>query len=249
MKTPVLALTVALALLAVPAFAQFDDTTIEFSFDELVGTWDGTISSESFGGYNDPITLVVESDGFYTDSSGHLMPSLYPDTQMCEYDEPTNRVHFWYLQTVYAGQHFYQHFYLEVVEYTGDTLELHYNFWDDDVPHPEAQTISLVRTGGATPVQETAAATFSPLSAYPNPFNPATRVAFELPAGGQARLDIVDLRGRHVTTLHDGILGAGRHELEWRGRDRSGRAVPGGVYLARLVTAQGQRVTKLSLAK
>jgi len=176
------------------------------------------------------------------------MPSLYPDTQMCEYDEATNRVHFWYLYLVYAGQHFYQHIYFEVVEYTGNSLELHYNFWDDDVPHPEAQTISLVRSG-VTSADEVVVATPSPLSAYPNPFNPATRVVFEMPASGSARLDIVDLRGRHVATLHDGSLAAGRQEVEWRGRDHAGRSVPAGVYMARLVTATGSRTTKLSLAK
>lgn len=248
MQTPVLALTVAVALLAAPAVAQFDDSTVPFSFDEFVGTWEGTISSENFGGYNDPITLVVEPDGFYTDSSGHLMPSLYPDTQSCEYDEDTNRVHFWYLDLVYAGQRFYQHFFLEVVEYTGTSLELHYNFWDDDVPHPEAQTISLVRSG-VTAADQVAAVTLTPLSAYPNPFNPATRVVFEMPATGFARLDIVDLRGRHVATLHDGSLAAGRHDIEWRGRDHAGRSVSAGVYMARLVTAAGSRTTKLSLAK
>jgi flagellar hook assembly protein FlgD len=74
-------------------------------------------------------------------------------------------------------------------------------------------------------------------------------VAFELPTDGQARLEIVDLRGRRVAVLHDGPLTAGRHELEWRGRDQDGVGVAGGVYLARLVTAGGSRTVKLSLAK
>jgi hypothetical protein len=246
MKAIVPVIVLMLGLLAVPgSHAQ------EFSFDAFVGTWEGTISSDNFGGYDDPITLVVESDGYYTDSSGRLMPTLYPDTQQCEYDEATNRVHFWYLQLVYSGQYFYQHFYLEVVSYTGDTLELHYNFHDDDVPHPDAMTIALVRSG-VTAVDdgtEVAPAIVSPLAAYPNPFNPATRVALEMARAGHARLDVVDLRGRRVAVLHDGLLPAGRHEMEWRGRDDAGRAVPGGVYLARLVTAAGSRTVKLSLAK
>ncbi len=118
MKIAVVAFALYLAG-ASPVLAQ------DFSFDEFVGSWEGTISSESFQGYDDPITLVVEPNGFYTDSSGHLMPSLYPNTQMCEFEISTNRVHFWYLQTVYAGMRFYQHFYYEVVEYTGNSLELH----------------------------------------------------------------------------------------------------------------------------
>jgi hypothetical protein len=179
MKTPVLAL-LALAVSVTPAVAQ------EFSFDEFVGTWEGTISSQR-NGYTIPMTLVVEPGGFYTDSSGLLMPSIYPDTQMCEYEESTNRVHFWYLYLVYSGQYFYQHFFYEVVEYTGDYLEMHYNFWDDNVPHPEVQTIALTRAG-TTPVLDATPTAAVVLSAYPNPFNPATRVAFELPTAGPARL-------------------------------------------------------------
>jgi hypothetical protein len=41
--------------------------------------------------------------------------------------------------------YFYQHFYYEVVYFSNDTLEMHYNFWDDPEPHPEAGTIFLVR--------------------------------------------------------------------------------------------------------
>ncbi|MFC2102287.1 T9SS type A sorting domain-containing protein [Bacteroidota bacterium] len=116
-----------------------------YAFEDFVGTWNGYISSTSFGGYNDPMTMIIYPDHFYTETSGHLMPTIYPNTQECDYDAPTNRMHWWYLQTVYAGQYFYQHFYYEVVYFNNDTLEMHYNFWDDPIPHPEVGTIFLVR--------------------------------------------------------------------------------------------------------
>lgn len=131
-------IAIPVLILANAAYAQV------FSFDEFVGTWQGTISSTTYG-YSSPTTLVVFEDGFYTDSSGRLMPTIYPDTQLCEFQESTNRVHFWYLQTVYSGTYFYQHFFYEVVEYTGDYLEMHYNFWDDPEPYPEVQTIAITR--------------------------------------------------------------------------------------------------------
>jgi hypothetical protein len=117
----------------------------EYTFDDFVGTWNGTISSTYFEGYNDPITMAIESDGFYTETSGHLMPSLYPNTQQCEYQASTNRMHWWYLGTVWGGQYFYDHFYYEVVYFQNDTLEMHYNFWDDPQPNPDAGTIFLVK--------------------------------------------------------------------------------------------------------
>jgi len=116
-----------------------------YVFEDFVGTWHGTISSQTWPPYNDPMTMIIYNDHFYTETSGHLMPTIYPNTQQCDYDAPTNRMHWWYLQTVYAGQYFYQHFYYEVVYFNNDTLEMHYNFWDDPVPHPEVGTIFLVR--------------------------------------------------------------------------------------------------------
>jgi hypothetical protein len=73
------------------------------------------------------------------------MPSIYPNTQESGFDAETNRYHWWYLKTVYAGQYFYQHFFYEVVYFQNDTLEMHYNFWDDPEPYPEVGTIFLVR--------------------------------------------------------------------------------------------------------
>jgi len=117
----------------------------DYTFEDFVATWDGYISSESFGGYNDAMTMTIEEDGFYTETSGHLTPTIYPNTEESEFDAATNRYHWWYLQTVYAGQYFYQHFYYEVVYFQNDTLEMHYNFWDDPEPYPQVGTIFLVK--------------------------------------------------------------------------------------------------------
>lgn len=119
-------------------------TAQNYTFNDFVGTWNGTISSQT-NGYNDPMTMIIYEDHFYTETSGHLMPTIYPNTQQCDYDAPTNSMHWWWLQTVYAGMHFYTHVYYEVVYFENDTLIMHYNFWDDPVPHPEVGTIYLVK--------------------------------------------------------------------------------------------------------
>ena len=128
-----------LYLTAQYSFAQ------EYTFENFVGTWHGYISSKSFGGYNDPMTMIIYEDHFYTETSGHLMPTIYPNTQECDYEASTNRMHWWYLKTVYAGQYFYQHFFYEIVYFSNDTLEMHYNFWDDPEPYPQVGTIFLVK--------------------------------------------------------------------------------------------------------
>jgi len=139
MKTTItIILTSVFSFLGSNSFAQYD-------FEDFVGIWQGYISSESFGGYNDPMTMTIEEDGYYTETSGHLMPTIYPNTQQSEFDAETNRYHWWYLKTVYAGQYFYQHFFYEIVYFQNDTLEMHYNYWDDAEPNPAVGTIFLVK--------------------------------------------------------------------------------------------------------
>ena len=78
---------------------------------------------------------------------------------------------------------------------------------------------------------------------YPNPFDAGTTLAFDLAADHQVRLAVYDLRGALVRTLRSGWLPAGRYNVAWDGRDRDGRAVPGGVYLVRF-DAGGKSFTR-----
>ncbi|MDX1548672.1 MAG: S8 family serine peptidase, partial [Rhodothermales bacterium] len=78
------------------------------------------------------------------------------------------------------------------------------------------------------------------LSSYPNPFAERARIVLDLPRTQQATLDVFDLLGRRVTTLLDGPLPAGRHEVAV---DASGWAP--GIYLARLHTPEGTRTHRM----
>jgi aminopeptidase N len=82
---------------------------------------------------------------------------------------------------------------------------------------------------------------------YPNPFNPATRIAFSLSEAGPVRLTVHDLRGRLLRVLADGPREAGPHSLHFDGLDRRGRPLVSGVYLARLQTAAGTSTHRMTL--
>jgi hypothetical protein len=72
-------------------------------------------------------------------------------------------------------------------------------------------------------------------AAVPNPFNPTTTLAFDLPAAARVRLRVFDVAGRLVRTLAEGTrLEAGTHRMLWDGRDERGAAVSAGVYLYHL---------------
>ncbi len=69
----------------------------------------------------------------------------------------------------------------------------------------------------------------------PNPFNPATRIGFDLAGEGRVALAVYDAGGRRVRTLIAGEpRAAGHHEVVWRGVDERGAPVPSGVYFYRL---------------
>ena len=79
---------------------------------------------------------------------------------------------------------------------------------------------------------------------YPNPFNPATTIRYDLPRESRIRLAVYDLTGREVALLHDGTQQAGRHEVEWN-------AAPfaSGVYMIRMQTEGWSQVSKMMLIK
>lgn len=82
------------------------------------------------------------------------------------------------------------------------------------------------------------------LTAYPNPFNPTTMIAFDLPATSQAQLVVYDLTGRAVQTLLDEQMSGGRHEFGF-----DGAALPSGIYFARLSAGNLVKTQKMVLLK
>lgn len=87
-------------------------------------------------------------------------------------------------------------------------------------------------------------------AACPNPFNPQTRIAFEMPRAGRATLRVYDLAQRLVATLIDGeTLEAGPHAVDWLGRDLQGRPCASGLYFYRLETAGETLTGRMTLLK
>jgi hypothetical protein len=89
---------------------------------------------------------------------------------------------------------------------------------------------------------------------YPNPFNPVTKIEYRLPEvgpGGKTRVSVVvyDVRGAQVRELVSGEQAAGKHVVEWNGRNDAGQPVGSGVYFYRMTTAGFSNVRKMVLLK
>ena len=84
--------------------------------------------------------------------------------------------------------------------------------------------------------------TFALSPNYPNPFNPATTLAFELPLASRVTLQVYDVLGREIVRLVQGDYEPGRHEVVF-----DARSVASGLYIARFIaeTEDGNVATKI----
>ncbi|MFH1010978.1 MAG: T9SS type A sorting domain-containing protein, partial [bacterium] len=78
------------------------------------------------------------------------------------------------------------------------------------------------------------------LHAYPNPFNEAVRIAYELPKATTVRLRIVDIMGREVALLVNDAKTVGKHQATW-----DAKQCASGIYFACLNAEGLTRVHKL----
>lgn len=72
---------------------------------------------------------------------------------------------------------------------------------------------------------------------FPNPFNPTTTIAFDLPTNSHVHLKIFDIAGHEVTELTSGQLAAGAHQVQW-----NAGGFASGVYFYQLQVRNNQRV-------
>ena len=83
----------------------------------------------------------------------------------------------------------------------------------------------------------------------PNPFNPATRIAFVLGQDSHVSLSVFTPDGRRVATLVDGQRGAGQHTVTWDGRDHAGQSVGSGTYLYVARAGDQRQLGRMTLLK
>ena len=79
---------------------------------------------------------------------------------------------------------------------------------------------------------------------FPNPFNPVTKICFDIPYKSFVTLEIYDVQGRLAAELAGGYHQVGRYEADFEAG-----LLPSGVYFARLAAGEYQSVQKLLLMK
>lgn len=101
--------------------------------------------------------------------------------------------------------------------------------------------VSIEQGGGNVPLR------FALAQNFPNPFNPATTIPFDLPVTSHVHLGVFDLLGREVFTLVDEVLAPGSYRVHLDARRSGGLA--SGVYVYRVRAGASALQRKMLLLK
>ena len=85
------------------------------------------------------------------------------------------------------------------------------------------------------------------LSVSPSVMNYGGNIEFTLPRTTYISLQVYNSAGQLVNTLRAGTAGAGQYTINWEGKDRAGRRLPGGMYFVKLQAGSQIKVAKVLL--
>lgn len=86
-------------------------------------------------------------------------------------------------------------------------------------------------------------------SAYPNPFNPSTTIAFDVAEASNVCIEIYNVKGQKITTLVNNAYQPGRYNIVWNGKDNQTRSCGSGVYFYRMQAGKYSSIKKVMLVK
>ena len=72
------------------------------------------------------------------------------------------------------------------------------------------------------------------LGNFPNPFNPATSIMFEVIEESMVKLEIYNIMGQKIATLNDSRVPQGIYSINWDGKDNYGNETGSGIYFFRI---------------
>ncbi len=136
----------------------------------------------------------------------------------------------------------------------GSSITLHHRIITSDGSERtsgEASVVTFERGTMTSTEQEVTGkpATYALQENYPNPFNPVTTLAYQLPEESQVTITIYDMLGREVTTLVNDRKSAGRYRVQWNATNAEGRSVSSGVYFYRIRTENYEAMKKMVYLK
>ncbi|MEX0779973.1 MAG: T9SS type A sorting domain-containing protein [Balneolales bacterium] len=92
--------------------------------------------------------------------------------------------------------------------------------------------------------ERTLAKDFRIVGNYPNPFNPTTNIVYDLASQTEVTMDVFNVLGQNVETMHLGVQTAGRHEVTFDAANLSS-----GMYMVRMQMGNEVQTLRMTLIK
>jgi hypothetical protein len=117
---------------------------------------------------------------------------------------------------------------------------------------PEVKTINPDLEGGVVnlgSVLRVVPENYSLVQNFPNPFNPTTEIAYDLPEAANVNLEVYNILGQNVKSLVNQYQDAGSYRVTWNGTNNEGAQVASGVYFYRISAGDFKDIKKMVLMK
>jgi len=115
----------------------------------------------------------------------------------------------------------------------------------DDIGVYYVYTISGVETVDGAPAD----ARLAIRKAFPNPFNPSTKIEFSVPKEAPVSVRVFDIQGRAVATLLNKSMAPGVYRVAWNGKTDAGGNLGSGVYFAQIQSGASRQSVRLTMLK
>jgi hypothetical protein len=84
---------------------------------------------------------------------------------------------------------------------------------------------------------------------FPNPFNPSTKIEFQVPSASDVSIIIYDMLGQEIKSLFNEQVVPGRYTLEWDGSNSFGTQMSSGIYIYRMTAGSFVEAREMILIK
>jgi len=136
-------------------------------------------------------------------------------------------------------------FSLENIPFTGNNLNISIN--GASILGPEEIDIVVAsRTGESIPVSHTAVEvdSFTMKNIYPNPFNPVTKLSYDIEKAGNLKISVYNILGQEVAELYNDYQSFGPHSMIW-----NASSMASGVYYIKFDLNGQIETSKVMLVK
>ena len=130
------------------------------------------------------------------------------------------------------------------VDYSGTRIATVWTDLRSGGSNQEIYTAVVDLSVGITPISTNTPENYSLSQNFPNPFNPTTKIKFDIKKSGFVNLNVYDSRGSQVSELVNGNYNAGTYEVSFDASKLSS-----GIYFYKILTGKFAIVKKMMLVK